>query len=262
LVLVIDWGIGRYEQTAAELEPVAEHLVSRAHLRRGERVVDLATGTGNAALLAARAGAIVTGLDAAPRLIEVARSRADGENLEASFVVGDLEALPFADGSFDVALSVFGLIFAGDARRAFDEMIRVLRPAGRAIFSVWVPAGPIDAVVGTFGRAVAAATDRPSAKRFAWHDAEAISELAGADGARIEVQEAELRITGDSPEAHLEANMRHHPMSIAGRPVLERAGTYGEVRDQALEILRRENRDPAAFCVYSPYRVIEVHRSD
>ena len=150
--------MGRYEQTAAELAPVAEHVISLADLKRGEVVVDLATGTGNAALLAARLGAVVTGLDAAPRLIDVARGRAAIENVEASFVVGDLEALPFDDCSFDVALSVFGLIFAGDASRAFDEMIRVLRPSGRALFSVWVPAGPIDAMVGTFGRAIAAAT--------------------------------------------------------------------------------------------------------
>jgi hypothetical protein len=125
-----------------------------------------------------------------------------------------------------------------------------------------VPAGPIDAVIGTVGRAVAAAAPQPGPKRFAWHDADAVSELAGAHGARVEVHGGELRITGDSPEAYLDGNMQHHPMSIAGRPVLERAGTYGEVRAQALDILRRENQDPAAFCVFSPYRVIEVHRSD
>ena len=123
---MLDWDIGHYEQMAVELEPVAEHVVSLAHVQRGERVVDLATGTGNAALLAAGAGALVTGLDTAPRLIDVARGRAVAEGVDASFVVGDIQALPFDDGSFDVALSVFGLIFAADASRAFDEMIRVL----------------------------------------------------------------------------------------------------------------------------------------
>jgi SAM-dependent methyltransferase len=177
---MVDWGMGRYEQTAAELAPVAARVVSLAHLERGERVVDLATGTGNAALLAARTGALVTGLDSASRLIDVARDRAANEGVEASFVVGDIQALPFDDGSFDVALSVFGLIFAGDARRAFEEMLRVLRPSGRALFSVWVPAGPIDAMVGTFGRAVAAATGS-SRNRFAWSDAASVGELAARD---------------------------------------------------------------------------------
>ena len=257
---MIDWSIGRYEQTATELEPVAEHVVSLAGLRPGERVVDLATGTGNAALLAARIGAVVTGLDAAPRLIDVARERAGDEGVQASFVVGDVGALPFDDGSFDVALSVFGLIFAADPSRAFAEMIRVLQADGRALLSVWVPAGPIDSMVGTFGRAMAAATGS-TPNRFAWHDSGAVRELGARHGARVRVHEGVLRITAESPEAYFAANERLHPMSVAGRPVLEHAGSYSEVREQALAILRDGNEDPGAFRVSSPYRVIEVSRS-
>jgi SAM-dependent methyltransferase len=257
---MIDWGIGQYEQTAAELEPVAEHVVSLAGLRPGERVVDLATGTGNAALLAARIGAVVTGLDAAPRLIDVARERASGEDVQASFVVGDIGALPFDDRAFDVALSVFGLIFAADPSRAFAEMIRVLDADGRALLSVWVPAGPIDAMVGTFGRAIAAATGS-TPNRFAWHDSQAVVELAARHGAHVHVHDGLLKITAESPEAYFAANEQLHPMSIAGRPVLERAGSYRQVRDQALAILREGNEDPQAFRVSSPYRIIEVHRS-
>src|SRR5206468_3579108 len=116
-------------------------------------------------------------LDGAPRLIEIARGRAAAEGIEASFVVGDLHGLPFDDGAFEIALSVFGLIFAADPRRAFDEMMRVLGPGGRAIFSVWVPAGPIDAMAGTTGRAIAAASGT-SPRRFAWHEPDAVRELA------------------------------------------------------------------------------------
>ena len=257
--VMIDWDVGQYEGMAVELEPVAEHMVSLAHVRRGERVVDLATGTGNAALLAARAGALVTGVDSAPRLIDVARGRAVTEGLDASFVVGDMQALPFEDASFDLALSVFGLIFAADPSRAFDDMIRVLDPAGRALFSVWVPAGPIDAMVATFGRAVAATTGRRP-RRFAWHDADAVGALAARHHAHVQIHEGRLRITAASPEAYLEANEQAHPVSVAGRPVLERAGTYDEVRNEALRILREGNEDPQAFRVFSPYRVIEVHR--
>ena len=257
---MIDWEIGQYEQMAVEVEPVAEHVVSLAHVQRGERVVDLATGTGNAALLAAGARALVTGLDTAPRLIDVARGRALAEGVEASFVVGDMEALPFADRSFDVALSVFGLIFAADASRAFDEMIRVLRPAGRALYSVWVPAGPIDAMVATFSRALAAATGRRP-HHFAWHDADAVGELAARRRAHVQIHEGQLCITAASPEAYLEANEQQHPVSVAGRPVLERAGTYSQVRNEALRILRQGNEDPQALRVSSPYRVIEVHRA-
>jgi SAM-dependent methyltransferase len=257
---MIDWGIGHYEQTARELEPVAQHVVSLAELKPGERVLDLATGTGNAALLAARAEAEVTGVDAASRLIEVARERAAAEGLKADFVVGELEALPFEDRSFDVALSVFGLIFSQDARRAFDELLRVLRPGGRALVSAWVPAGPIDAMVGVFGRALAEATGR-APKRFAWHDVVAVRELAADTGARVLLHEGELTITADSLEAYFEANERQHPMSVAGRGVLEQAGTYAEVRERALAALREGNEDPRAFRVSSPYRVIEIRPS-
>ena len=256
---IIDWDIGHYEQMAVELEPVAEHVVSLAHIQPGERVVDLATGTGNAALLAASAGALATGVDTAPRLIDVARGRAVAEGVEASFVVGDMQALPFADGSFDVALSVFGLIFAADANRAFDEMIRVLGPAGRALFPVWVPAGSIDAMVSAFGRAVAAATGRRP-PRFAWHDADAVGGLAARHRAQLQIHEGQLSITAASPEAYVEANEQQHPVIVAGRSALERAGTCNQVRNEALRILRHGNEDPQAFRVFSPYRVVEVHR--
>lgn len=254
---MINWGMGHYEWTAAELEPVAERVVSLAALRPGERVVDLATGTGNAALLAARVGAAVTGLDLAPRLIDVARKRAAGEGVEASFVVGDMGALPFADATFDVALSVFGLIFADEPSRAFVETVRVLRPDGRALLSVWVPAGPIDAVVGTFGRAMAAATGT-APDRFAWHDPEAVGALAARHGTQVRFHDDVLSITAESPEAYFAANEQRHPMIVAGRPVLERAGAYRHVREQALATLREGNEDPGAFRVSSPYRLIEI----
>jgi len=256
---MIDWDSGHYEQTAAELGPVAEHVLSLAEVQRGDQVVDLATGTGNAALLAAGAGALVTGVDTAPRLIDVARDRALAKGIEASFLVGDIQALPFEDASFDIALSVFGLIFAADPSRAFDEMIRVLRLTGRALFSAWVPAGPIDAIAATFGRAVAAVTGRRP-PRFAWHDADAVDVLAARHRAHLQIHEGQLCITAASPEAYLDANEQQHPVSVAGRPVLERAGTYAQVRNEALRILREGNEDPQAFRVSSPYRVVEVRR--
>ena len=113
----------------------------------------------------------------------------------------------------------FGLIFAGDASRAFDEMIGVLRPSGCAPFSVWVPAGPIDAVVGTFGRAIVAVTGS-SRDRLAWHDAAAVGELTARHDAQVRIHEGQLSITRASSEAYFEAGEQHHPMSIAGRAVL------------------------------------------
>lgn len=258
--IALDWGIGNYEERARELEPAAAHVIGLARLHRGERLLDIACGTGNAAVVAARAGAEVVGLDAAPRLIAVAHERAAAERLEASFVVGDAQALPFEDQSFDVVVSAFGIIFARDAERAFAEMFRVLRVRGRALVSAWIPGGPIHEMLGVMTRAVGEATGRER-RPFPWYDPDAITELAGRHGAVARFHEGRLVIVGVSPEDYFALGEANHPMSVAAKPLLERAGDYAAVRARAVEVLRAGNRDPDRFCVTSPYRVIELVRS-
>lgn len=256
---MIDWDAGRYELTAAELLPVARHVVELAEVRPGRTVVDLACGTGNAALLAAAGGAQVTGLDSAPRLIEVARGRAAEGGVPATFVLGDLQALPFEDGAYDIALSVFGLIFAPDPQAALAELVRVLRPGGSAFVSVWVPAGPIDAMIGVFAAAMPP-PPRPLPKRFPWHDPDAVAELAAPHALEVKIHEGMLTIEDASPEAYLEKQGTTHPGSLAMRPALERAGTLDAARERALQVLQEANADPAGFRVRSPYRVIALRR--
>lgn len=129
---MVDWGAGKYETTAAELEPVARAVVEQAALIAGEDVLDLACGTGNAALLAAARGARVVGVDAAPRLLQVARTRAHAKGVDLDVREGDLLAVPVDESSADVVLSVFGIIFAADPSQALREIARVLRPGGRS----------------------------------------------------------------------------------------------------------------------------------
>jgi SAM-dependent methyltransferase len=256
---VTDWGVGRYERTAAVLEPAAARVVKLAAPRLGEHLLDLGCGTGNAALIAARAGAEVTGVDPAQRLVSVARERADAEELDARFVVGDAVALPFADDAFDVVVSVFAVIFAPDPPRAFAELVRVLRPGGRAVISAWLPEGPISASVGISMRAVAAATGRPLPERFGWHEPERIRELAARHGASASYEDAEISFTADSPEAFLAAD-EEHPMRVAARPVLERAGSYEQVGAEILQVMRDANEDPSAFRTTSRYRIHRIER--
>src|SRR3954463_9263586 len=255
---MVDWGAGEYERTAAELEPTAREVVARAAIARGERVLDVACGTGNAALLAAAAGARVHGLDAAPRLIEVARARAAEAGLDAEFVVGDALDLPFDDGVFDAVVSGFGVIFVPDPARAIAEIVRVLAPGGRALLSVWRPEGPIHRMVGVLGRGVAAAAGGPRRPGVAWEDAGATADLAAAHGARVEAEDGSLAIVAGSPEAYFALAEEHHPMSLAGRPLLEAAGTYPALFEEAIGVLRAGNEDPAGFRVTSPYRVIRI----
>jgi SAM-dependent methyltransferase len=255
----LDWGVGRYEHTAAELEPAAETVVALARIRPSEEVLDVACGTGNAALLAARAGARATGVDRSQRLVDVARARAAQERLDVAFAVADAQALPFADASFDAVVSVFGVVFAEDADTAFGELVRVLRPGGRALVSAWEPAGALDAMVGAFRRAAAAASGG-GAQRFPWHDRSAIAALAASQGVMASFHAASISFRGESPERYLGAHEEHHPMSVAMRPLLERAGSYAAAREEALAALRAGNEDPQAFRITAPFVVIELAR--
>ena len=124
----LDWGDGDYARTAALLAPAAEVLVDAAGVAPGARVLDVACGTGTAALIAAARGGRVTGVDASPGLVELAAERSRAAGAEGRFVTGRAEALPVDDGAFDVVLSSFGVIFAEDPARAAGEMVRAARP--------------------------------------------------------------------------------------------------------------------------------------
>jgi len=134
------WANGAtYERLAARFTPVHERLVELLGIRPGERVLDLATGTGAVALLAARAGADVTGLDLAEPMIAKARAAAEQAGLDVRFDLGNVEHLPYDDASFDVATSAFGFVFAPDHANVADELRRVMRSGGRLGFTAWKP---------------------------------------------------------------------------------------------------------------------------
>jgi len=133
------WSSAPWERVAPQLAPVHEHLVRALRPAPGVRWLDVATGTGAVAILAARAGADVTGIDLAPGLVETARRLAADEGLEIRFETGDAEALPVEDAAFDVVSSSMGLIFAPDHAAVARELARVCRPGGRIGFSAWTP---------------------------------------------------------------------------------------------------------------------------
>jgi ubiquinone/menaquinone biosynthesis C-methylase UbiE len=135
------WAAGDYAAVATPLLIVSELLCEAADLRAGSRVLDVATGSGNTALGAARRRCEVTGVDYVPALLERARERAAAERLEIRFDEGDAENLPYADGAFDAVLSTFGVMFAPDQQRAAAELLRVCRPGGRIGLANWTPEG-------------------------------------------------------------------------------------------------------------------------
>src|SRR6266516_4415798 len=132
-------GWAHFAPLEALTTPPAAELVRRASPRAGQRVLDVACGTGVVAITAARIGANVTGLDLTPELLERARENSGVAEVDVDWREGDVEALPFQDGAFDVVLSQFGHMFAPRPEVAIHEMLRVLKPSGTIAFSTWPP---------------------------------------------------------------------------------------------------------------------------
>jgi SAM-dependent methyltransferase len=152
------WSSGDFAVIASRLVLVSELLADNADLRAGWRVLDVACGNGNATLAAARSGTSAVGVDYVPELLEGGRARAVAEGLDVEMQLGDAEALPFADASFDAVLSVFGAMFAPDHRRTAQEIVRVVRPGATVGLASWTP----DGFIGQMFRVIASHVPGPA----------------------------------------------------------------------------------------------------
>jgi ubiquinone/menaquinone biosynthesis C-methylase UbiE len=145
------WSAGKFEDVADTLRDMHVELVETLDPQPGDRWLDVGSGAGNLAELAAGAGAHVTGIDLSPRLVEVAKARADEAGYEVEYRVGDAENLDVEDGSFDKVTSSVGMIFAPDHDAAAGELARVTRQGGRLAFSAWTPEGTVGEMFRTLG---------------------------------------------------------------------------------------------------------------
>jgi ubiquinone/menaquinone biosynthesis C-methylase UbiE len=144
------WASGDYPAVAAELIPtLGPELVRACGVRAGDRVLDVAAGSGNAAIPAVKAGGIVTASDLTPELFEAGRRIAAEEGVELEWVEADAEALPFADNSFDVVMSSVGAMFAPHHQATADELVRVVRPGGTIGMINWTPQGFVGQLFAT-----------------------------------------------------------------------------------------------------------------
>jgi SAM-dependent methyltransferase len=256
-----DWGLGNYERTAAQLLPAAHVVVERADPAPGERVVDVGCGTGNAALLAAKRGASVTGVDPAQRLLDVARERAAADGLDVAFELGDAAGLPLPAGHADLVLSVFGVIFAPDPSAAAAELARVTAPGGRIVLSAWIPEGAMSEAVRASREMVTRALGAPpSAPPFAWHEPTALRDLLAPHGFDVATEGHRIAFTAESPREFLAAEAANHPLAVAGRGGLEPRGEVDELEERMLAIYDAANEDPAAFRITSRYVVATARR--
>jgi len=148
------WGSGNYAAVAERISDAGELVVERAGVEPGMDVLDLACGSGNATIPAARKGARVTGLDFSPDLLAIARERAADATVEVEWVEGDAQELPFPNASFDRVISTFGHMFAPDHQRTAAEMRRVCRPGGAIAVACWTPEGSIGRMFRTIAELV------------------------------------------------------------------------------------------------------------
>jgi ubiquinone/menaquinone biosynthesis C-methylase UbiE len=258
----MEWGAGRYERIAEQLLPAAEVVVERAAPRKGERVVDIGCGTGNAALLAAERGATIAGVDPAQRLLDVGAATAAERGLNATFMLGEAADIPLEDDGADVALSVFGVIFAPDPEAAAAEIDRVTAQAGRVLLAAWIPGGAISQAVRFTRQTVAEILGQPPASPpFAWHEQESVSGLFEPYGFTPSLTEHALAFGASSVDEFMRIEGENHPLAIAARPVLEGAGRAEEVRAGMRRIYEEANEDPNRFRITSRYVVAEMERS-
>ncbi len=168
------WMTGDFGQVAKHIETGAEEFIARLALEPGARLLDVACGSGNLALPAARLGAIVTGVDIATNLLQQARARAESESLTIQFDEGDAENLPYPDAAFDVVVSMFGAMFAPRPELVASELVRVCRPGGRIAMANWTPDGFIGQMFKIGGKHVPPPHNMPSPLK--WGDEETVRE--------------------------------------------------------------------------------------
>lgn len=253
------WAAGNYSVVGVTLQIVGETLCEAADVRGGERVIDIAAGNGNATLAAARRFAEVTSTDYVPDLLEQGRRRAEAEGLDVTFQVADAEALDFADGSFDVALSTFGIMFTADHARAAREMQRVVRSGGRIAMANWTPEGFIGQLLKTIGGHV---PPPPGAKPpLLWGTRPWLDEHFGPQAADISTTSRVYVFRYRSPEHWLEVFRTWYGPTLKAFAALDGNGG-AKLEGEILDLIARFNRaSDGTMVVPSEYLEIVIRKS-
>ena len=225
------WASGDYPAVAAELIPeLGPELVRACVVKPGDRVLDVAAGSGNAAIPAAAAGGIVTASDLTPELFEAGRAIAAERGVELEWVEADAEALPFADNSFDVVMSCVGAMFAPHHQATADELVRVVRPGGTIGMINWTPEGFIGNLFATM-KPYAPPPPPGASPAPLWGDEKHVRKLFGdrvdrSDGPAPDGTHGPLRDSDGFPRV-LEAQLRadHRGLPVQRRPPGPRRST-------------------------------------
>jgi len=233
------WSSGDYAVIGTTLQIVGEELCEALDLRSGQKVLDVAAGNGNVSLAAARRWCDVVATDYVPELLERARARAAAEHLDIEFREADAEALPFADDSFDVVVSTFGVMFTADHERAAAEMVRVCRKGGKIGLANWTPEGFIGQLFKTIGKHVPPAAGAKSPAL--WGTRSRIAELFEPHASSVASSQRHYVFRYRSPEHWLEIFRTWYGPVLKAFGALEPAG-QAELRRDILALIGQFNR--------------------
>jgi ubiquinone/menaquinone biosynthesis C-methylase UbiE len=233
------WASGDYHVIASLIVPISERLCDAVDLRAGERVLDVATGSGNTAIAAARRLCDVTGMDYVPALLERGRSRAAAEGVPVEFKEGDAEALPAPDGAYDVVLSTVGVMFAPNQDRAARELLRVCRPGGRIGLANWTPEGWIGEMFRVVGRHVPPPAGLQPPTR--WGTEDGVRELLGDGVAWLQATRQSFVWRFASAQQYLDLFRTYYGPTHKAFEALDETGRQALARD-LIQTVERFNR--------------------
>ncbi len=253
------WSSGDYAIVGTTLQIVGEELCEALDLHSGQKVLDVAAGNGNVSLAAARRWCDVVATDYVPALLERARERAAAEGLDIAFREADAEALPFADGSFDVVVSTFGVMFTPDQERAAGELARVCRRGGKIGLANWTPEGFIGQLFKTIGRHMPppAGVKSPSL----WGTRARIAELLGPHAASIEAAQRNFMFRYRSPAHWLDVFKTYYGPVLKTFAALEPAAQSALERDLITLVDQFNRAKDGTMAVPGEYLEIVVTRS-
>ena len=253
------WSLGDFNEIARQVMAVSDALVEAVDPRPGQRVLDVACGSGNAAISAGRRYCKVTGLDYVPSLVDRGKQRAAAEGMPIDFRVGDAQALPFDDASFDVVLSVFGVMFAPDQAKAAREVLRVCKPGGKIGLACW---GPED-FGGTVFKAIATYAPPPPGltPSTRWGTTAGIEELIGPGTTNISTTHRTYFQHYESIEQMTEVFFRYFGPANRAIGVVD-ASVQGALRSNVMETFASHNRatDGTARIETRYFQVIATRR--
>jgi ubiquinone/menaquinone biosynthesis C-methylase UbiE len=252
------WSSGDYAVVGTTLQIVGEELCEALDLRAGQKVLDVAAGNGNVSLAAARRWCAVTATDYVPTLLQRASERATAERLNMEVREADAEALPFSDGTFDVVVSTFGVMFTPDQDRAAAEMVRVCKPGGKIGLANWTPDGFIGQLFKTLGQHVA---PPPGVKSPAlWGTRARIDELFGLQAESISSAQRNFVFRYRSPEHWLEVFKTYYGPLLKAFAAID-PEKQAALRTAVLALIGRFNRArDGSMVVPSEYLEIVITR--